>query len=160
GPATVIEPEFTSDVGPLVVGGAVAYWTAIVGADGTINVWTKAGGTRRALSTTSPVGLFAATEDGSRVAFTTGVVGDAADLAVVDTTTTTPTVVPLLAEGERINLLAFDCPPVFGFAGSNLVASFCVGTDFDVTDAHLYFVPKEASGGTPAAVRLDDVGAG
>jgi hypothetical protein len=151
----VIEAAFDSDVGPLVVGGAVAYWTSIAGADGTFNVWTKASGSKRALSTTSPVGIFAANDDGSRVAFLTAVVNDLANLAIVDTTASAPVVTPLLADADRVNLTAFECPPVLAFSGTNLLTTFCVGESLTTTDARAYWV----AGGTNL-VRLDDLGTG
>jgi hypothetical protein len=167
GAPTVIEQAFDLDTANAALsGGVVGYWTAIDGTTGvsTFNIWTKAGGKKAALSTTALAGLFAGSEDGTRVAFSTGVAGMLSNIAVASTATP-GTITNLLAAGDRINLAAAQgaagapaaCPPRMRFAKNNLVAAFCTGAVATETQARLYWVPETS---TTAEVRLDTVGAG
>lgn len=163
GAPEVIEAAFDLDTANASVsGGAVAYWTAIDAQTGlgTMNLWTKAGGKKTALSATSMTGLWGASEDGTRVAFTVGAGGT--DLTVVNSATATAaTSTGILPAGaaNKINLAAGmgntpTCVPRLRFAKKNLIAAFCAGTTAADKEARLYWVPENST----TEVRLDNVG--
>lgn len=146
-----------------VSGGAVAWWTSISGGLGTINVWTKGNGAKAGVSTVSIPGVFGASSDGSRVAFSVGGTIDntdpanptptATNLAVTDSANPTGTAIKLGATTLSVNLASQTCFPDIGFAGNVFLAGFCpAGSD---TGQHLYAVGAADT----AATRLDGTGA-
>ena len=148
GGAAVKIADLTDDSTFEISGGAVAVWTGITGTGaatlGTLNVWTRATGYKTAVATSSrPGSFFAASDDGSRIAFSQGIVVDADKLTSVpigvrDTAAGTNAVT--LTDANAINFAADDCPPAMGFAGKVFFAQFCTGTDESATDARLVTV--------------------
>jgi hypothetical protein len=151
GAPTVLATGLTATDRAFVEGGAVAWYTAVdANGIGTVNLWTKASGAKPALSTTSRVGLFSATADGARAAFSVGATATSTDLAVTDTAA--PAATAVLTGANAINLAAsLDCAPRLAFAGGALFGAYCNGTLAGANAARLVTV-------TPAGVakRLDD----
>lgn len=112
----------------VVQGGAAAWYTAVDGAGiGTVNLWTKASGVKPALSTSSHVGLFAASPDGTRVAFSVAATATSTALAV--TNAATPSAAATLSGPNEVNLAATaNCAPMLAFAGAALFGAYCNGT--------------------------------
>lgn len=156
--AATIDPQNDNVV---VSGSAVAWWTNIdanTGA-GTINVWSKAAGAKTALATDSAAGVFTASSDGSRVAYSvaTNAQGTQTDLWVTDTSAAAVVTNGIFAVADSINLASAggDCAPDMEFVGKKLFAAFCTGTSANATDARLYYVPEAST----SEVRLDTAGA-
>ena len=129
-----------------LAGGAVAVWRAIEGGLGTLSVWTRAGGAKADVATGSAVGLFAATETGSRVVYsvnTTVTDGKpvATDLRVAAGATPATSIRDLTAS-NKMNLAAAlgdnpTCRQDVAFVGEVLFAAYCTGTAADETAARL-----------------------
>jgi len=146
---------------PIVRGGVVAWYTAI-SADGvgTINLWTKAAGAKLAVATGSIPGVFAASKDGTRVAFsvdTTPAAGDPTATALAVTSSATPVATAVLtgtgATGNKMNIAAVvaeNCPPDIAFEGNVFFGAYCTGTAATATNARLVTVP--AAGGAPVVL--------
>lgn len=163
GTSEVIESPFdVNTTAVAVAGGAVGYWTNLSATQiGTFNLWTKAGGKKAALNNASSTELFAATEDGTRVAFSVSATETQSDIALADSATAAAITTGILDVADRVNLAAATavtptCSPNLRFAKKNLVAAFCVGTADTDNNARLYWVPE----GSDVEVRLDDVGTG
>jgi hypothetical protein len=108
----------------LVRGGAVGLWKTVTTGIGTFNVWTKAAGLK-AGPANSLVGLFTATEDGSRVAFSVAATADSSRLAIVDpATVTASTTYAATGASAAINVVN-TCSPFLRFAGKTFVAAYC-----------------------------------
>lgn len=165
GAPTVIAATIDVQTDNVVVsGGAVGWWTGInqTTGVGTFNVWTKADGAKTALSAASASGIFTATADGTRIAFSTAATAAVSDIAVLTTATATAQANGIFAAADSINLTALE-PPAQGqpapcgldmsFVGKKLLAAFCVPASD--TDARLYLVPD----GTTTEIRLDSAGA-
>ncbi|MBX3221392.1 MAG: hypothetical protein KF795_12785 [Labilithrix sp.] len=145
----------------LVNGGAVGIWTGVTGDLGTLNVWTRATLLKENVATASIVGgLFRASPDGSRIAFTQTVTTTmqgaptSAQVGVRDTSAATNAVTlsgTAVNTGTAMNLAATACVPRMSFAGKVFFATFCAGTAADATNAKLVTVADGAS----AIVRLD-----
>lgn len=147
----------------LLNGGAVALWTNVDGARGTLNVWTRATGLKTNVAANSLVGgLFRATADGSRIAFTQDATVDgqgaptSAPVGVRDTAAAT-NAASLTGTGANtgnaLNIAAASgCAPRMSFAGKVFFATFCTGTTANATNAKLVSV---ADGTTATVVRLD-----
>jgi len=151
-------PTKIADLGandqPDIAGGAVAIWTAITADNvGGPNVWTRATGLKTGVATASAVGLFTATADGSRIAFSqsatvTGGNITATQFGVRDTAAAANAATLSGGTGNAslvVNLASADCSPDIGFVGKVLFAAFCVGTSTTTTDAKLITVPDGAS---------------
>jgi hypothetical protein len=165
GTPTVLAQSFDPDESVVVVrGGAVGFWTETFGGEtGTFNLWSKLGGLRPNLTdpNDSAVGVFAASEDGARVAFSVGMNSSetATNLAIADATNVGRTVDGFLDSGSLVNVAAGrgtspTCAPQIRFAGRALIAAFCAGTSSVASAARLYYVPD----GTNNELRLDNVG--
>jgi hypothetical protein len=151
-----------------VAGGAVAIWTGVPATGperGTLNVWTRATGLKTDVATNSVPGLFAASADGSRIAFTQGATvngaGNAlesAEVGIRDTAaaanaaTLTGTGV---GAGNAVNLATTSCDPDWGFVGKVFIAAHCTGTSATAVNAKVLLVPD---GATPTVTRLDASG--
>lgn len=138
-----------------VSGGAVGIWKA-VDADtglGTFSFWTKAAGAKQNVATGSVATLFAASDDGTRIAFSVNGSATSTDLAV--TSTATPVATAVLAGstnvGSGINIASQSCFPDTSFVGKRLFSAHCPGTSANAQAARLYTVADGAT--TP--VRLD-----
>lgn len=154
-------PFQTSDA--MVRGGAVAWWTGLDATTGigTFNVWTQAGGAKTALNAASFNGMFAASEDGARVAFSVAATADASDIVLTDSATAVAVTDGIFTAANSVNLAALK-PPAAGqpppcgfsmrFVGKKLFASFC--SPASDTDARLWFVPEAST----TEVRLDNKG--
>lgn len=170
GQQTVIDPAFDTQADEAVVSGAVVgYWKAVAANRlGTFNLWTKAGGAKTSVATSSVATLMAGSEDGTKVAF--GVNGAAGangptntDLAVTSTTAPSNTAVltGTTASGSGINLASQGCSPDLGFVGKRLFAAHCSGTGTGSTAARLFTVADgattptrlDASGGAAGSIR-------
>jgi len=107
-----------------VSGGAVAWYdgTNYDNVANAIHLWTEQSGTKTVYTHTRP-GLFAATEDGSRVAFSTNATLATSDIAV--TTSAAPSAAnPALTAANAVANRAV-CEPHIAFAGATLVAGYC-----------------------------------
>ena len=118
-------------------GPAVGFWTEIKDVDrgqdyvGTLSVWTRANGVK-VVSTTSSNGQFAASSDGSRIAYSTGanattqriVIGDS---SAASTPTTVVSGVALGFVGDR------GCKPHYAFGGTTLFLASCGPTSAQAT---------------------------
>lgn len=163
GTPDVIAATFDPQTEAVVVsGGAVAWWTGL-DADGigTINVWSKAAGAKTALADDSAAGVFAASSDGSRVAYSVATNAQATqtDLWVTDTSAAAPVANGIFVVADSINLAALgganpSCGLDLAFVGKKLFAAFCTGTSASATAARLYYVPADST----TEVRLDDKG--
>jgi hypothetical protein len=151
----------------MVSGGAVAWWTGLDATTGvgTINVWTKATGPKTALNAASQDGVFTATVDGSRIAYSVAVGLSNAkaitDIAVQDSPDYVAVSDGLFVANDSVNVdAAFSAgggaPPLCGlqmrFVGKKLLAAFCVAAND--TNARLYLVPEAST----TEVRLDSAG--
>lgn len=159
-------PTKIADVGDdddyLVNGGALGLWTDVDGAVGTLHVWTRATGLRENVATGSIVrGLFRASADGARVAFTQEVTTTpqgaplSAQIGVRDTAAATNAVTLTgtnVNTGNAMNLAASACPPRMSFSGKAFFAAFCTGTDTAATNAKLVTV---ANASPSTVLRLD-----
>jgi hypothetical protein len=157
--------------GFLIRGGAVAVYTAVANGQGTISLWSRAAGFKANVATNSALGLFAASPDGTRVAFSVlttpvGATPTSTSMAVSDlgagAVSTTPVITGAVAVGNpaaAINLAAAQpqgqtpaaCPLDIAFVGTRLYAAYCTGTAVGTTVARLVTVPA----GTPTPDRLD-----
>lgn len=165
-PTKIADYDLSDPLG--VVGGAVAIWTGVP-ADGprrgTLNVWTRATGMKTGVATDSVPGIFAASADGSRIAFTQGATlneaGNAvesAEVGVRDTAAADNAITLTgtgVGAGNAVNVAATNCRPDWGFVGKVLIAAHCTGTSPDAVNAKILLVPD---GATPTLTRLDATG--
>lgn len=107
----------------VVRGGAVGLWRSVANGVGTFSVWTKAAGLK-AGPTGSIAGLFAATDDGSRIAFSVAATANSSRLAVVDPATVTATTTYNGGDNAAMNI-AQTCRPFLRFAGKTFVGAYC-----------------------------------
>ncbi len=157
-------PTKIADIGDnddaVVSGGAVAIWTSISGRRGTLNVWTRATGLKTNVATDSVYGLFAASEDGTRIAFSQnatlneeGTALQSTQVGIRDTDAASDAAT--LTGTTAVNLVTQSCPPYWGFVGKVFIAAHCTGTASAgsiATNAKVLRVPD----GAPATVtRLD-----
>lgn len=155
GQAAVLDNAFDPQKDPAGVSGAVVGWWKTVDANGigTFNMWTKAVGAKTAVATGSVSGVFAGSDDGSKVAFSVNGTQTSTDLAV--TSTSAPSATAVLAgttnTGTGLNLAAQNCQPDVGFVGKRLFTAHCPGTSANAVNARLFTVADGAT--TP--VRLD-----
>lgn len=143
----------------VISGSAVGWWTQVTNSIGTFNVWSKAAGAKTSLNATSAAGIFAASDDGARIAFSVGADADSSDLAVVDTANAAAVTTGIFALADEINLAALGgatptCGLEMEFVGKKLFTAHCTGTSATATDARVFVVPD----GTTTEVRLDNKG--
>jgi hypothetical protein len=162
GTPTVLLQSFDVNRDVVVVsGGAVGFWTDVNNNRGTFNLWTRVGGLKTNLTepTDSAPRLFAASDDGTRVAFGVGSTPSASDLAIADATsvalTTTGIFGTTLVNTAAARGTSPSCTPDLKFLKRTFVGSFCTGTSSVATAARLYYVPD----GSNVDVRLDNIGA-
>ncbi len=147
-----VDPE-NDTVG--VSGAAVGIWKA-VSADtglGTFSFWTRTTSTKANVATGSVATLFAASDDGTRIAFSVNGSDASTDLAV--TSTATPVATAVLTGTSAINIASQSCFPDTSFVGKRLFSAHCPGVSPNAEAARLYTVADGAT--TP--VRLDANGA-
>ncbi len=117
-----------------VMGAAVFITTAVDPSSGagSISVWTSKASAPAALTTTGLVGTYAASKDGSFVAFLDGVdsSGVTATISVAASDATGKTA---LVPG--VDLADDICFPIISFGGSTLVATYCEVGDAGAVDA-------------------------
>jgi hypothetical protein len=150
-----------------ISGSALAHYTAIADARGTLNVWTKAGGYKANVATSSVVGIFAASSDGARIAYSAGSVPatgaptaspvkianvGAAGGAVQEAATLDIELRMNIAAATPQGPTPATCPPDVGFVGKVFLAAYCTGTTSSVNAAKLVMVPD---GATATPKRLD-----
>ena len=152
GTPTVLSEDFPTRTSfASVSGGAVGFWTRVDGKLGTFNVWTQAAGRKVNLTNKedSVEGIFWASTDGTRIAFSVEGMNASTDLAVLDTASVVTQTVGIL--DTRISLTdPTDCPPNFEFKGRLLVGAYCA-PGF-VSSAQLHLVRD----GSAVDVRLDN----
>jgi hypothetical protein len=127
-----------------VRGGAVAWYTGTApsGLANAISIWTPENGTKKVVTKTSP-GIFAATRDGKRVAFSAEALVD--ETPVVVTSSAAPSKdAPVLGGANTVNLAATasQCTPALQFHGATLFGTFCTGHAPDDEAAKLFTVDE------------------
>ncbi len=145
----------------VVNGGAVAWFTgksATTNLFAATHVWTKTYGQKDI--TTGSHGIFAASEDGTRLAIEVGSTDDlSAQIAITDAAA--PVIAaPALSGANAVNLQAFaadNCAPQLGFAANVFIGAFCTGTVSTTVNARLVTV---GAADATATLRLDDTTAG
>lgn len=160
GAPVVLAPTLNVQGGDTAVvsGGAVAFWTSVTAGLGTFNVWTKAAGVKSLAGAQSRVGIFAATEDGARIAYTNGVTNGQLSLGVSDAATPTTTAVLSAQTGINQNAATPQgqnppvCRPVLRFTGKRLFIAYCTANN---GNARITTVPD---GANATAIRLDAAG--
>lgn len=155
GTPTVLQTKLNLALGDGVAisGGALA-WYIGVNADNQaslIHLWSAAAGAKTVTATTFS-GLFRASEDGTRVAFSVNATKNATDLAV--TTMAAPTASATITGASAMNLAisAQDCPTQLDFRGASFIGAYC--TDLDGGASQPLLVTVGADG--LAVVRLDN----
>ncbi len=152
GTPIVLSEDFpTRTSSATVSGAAVGFWTRVDGTLGTFNVWTLAAGRKVNLTNQedSEEGIFWASADGTRIAFSVEATRSSTDLAVLDTSTVVTQTNGIL--DIRINLdNPVDCPPNFDFKGRTLVGVFCSPSFTSSAQLHL------VRDGAAVDVRLDN----
>jgi hypothetical protein len=149
GTPTTIDGAFAATDIARVVGGGVGFWKGVTAGIGTFNVWTKASGAKTSVTPQSTAGgVFAASADGARIAFSVGALQTATNLAV--TSSASPDASAFLFGSYTIDLSSAagatpSCPATFSFLGTSLVASYCTGTSATASSAHLVSVPEGAT---------------
>jgi len=135
-------------------GGAVGFWTGVSYGRGTFNVWTAASGVKTGLSRSgrSVPGLFRATADGGRIAFSVDATSSTSQLAVLDTSSATPQTTGVLT--SRINVTSDSCKPNFEFTGRLLVGAYCASGYATAAELHV------VSDGTAYDRRVDNATTG
>ena len=140
-----------------VSGGAVAWYDGTNGEGyvaNAIHFWTTDGGTKTVITPTRP-GLFAASQDGSLIAFSTNATLAASDVSV--TTSAAPSAAdPALAGGNAVANKA-TCRSYIAFAGTTLVAGYCTLIPIVEDDVNTTQRPKLVTVSAGAAVvRIDN----
>jgi hypothetical protein len=107
----------------VVSGGAVGLWRTVTNGIGTFSVWTKTAGLKEGPGT-SLVGLFTATDDGSRIAFSVSATSTSSRIAVLDPATVTAATTYNGGDNGAINI-ASTCLPRLRFAGKTFVGAYC-----------------------------------
>jgi hypothetical protein len=155
GAPVVIKAGIADADSAYVSGGAVAFYTGTTAGIATsITVWTKANGAKP-VTTASRDAVFFASQDGTRVAFSTNATATSTDIAV--TTSAAPSAAtPALTGANAVNLAATACDANIGFTGTTLVGAYCTGVDTTATQAKL--VTVDATGA--AVVRINNTAAG
>lgn len=106
----------------VVRGGAVGIWRTVTNGIGTFSVWTKAAGLKVGPAN-SLAGLFVASDDGSRIAFSVAATASTSRLAVVDPATVSSTTT---FEGTSAAIsIVQGCSPFLRFAGKTFVGAYC-----------------------------------
>jgi hypothetical protein len=162
GTPTVLAQSFDPDTSvALVSGGAVGFWTNVSDHVGTFNLWSRTGGLKTNLTQShdSAVNVFAATADGSRIAFSVGTDSSfSTDLAIANASSVALTTSGIfndsLIDTAAMRGSAPTCSPQIRFAQRALIMAFCSGTSSIASAARLYYVAD----GATTATRLDEIG--
>ncbi|MFO0740973.1 MAG: hypothetical protein U0270_34060 [Labilithrix sp.] len=144
---------FSGD-GVLLRGGVLA-WYLGVNADNVapaIHLWSAAAGAKT-VTTPTQAGMFWATEDGARVAFSVNATLDTTDIAVTPMSAPSATV-PALAGANAMNLVVspLDCPARLDFRGATFIGAYCTGVLDTQVQPRLVTVGADGA----AVVRLDN----
>lgn len=107
-----------------VSGGAVGLWRTVTSGIGTFSVWTKTAGLK-AGPANSLVGLWRASDDGSRIAFSVAATANSSRIAIVDPAALTGTTTYEATGASAAINIANTCAPFFRFAGKTFVAAYC-----------------------------------
>ncbi len=144
GGASTVIGTLGQDDDVAVRGGAVALYTNVDAQKiATLSIWTKANGLKKDVTTKARTGIFAASADGSRVAFSVNATATGTDLAV--TGSATPAVTGVLTGANAINLASQNCAPSLRFTGTRLFGAYCTGAATDAVAAKLVTVADTAT---------------
>lgn len=144
GAPVILQKAIAEADNAFVSGGAVAWYagTAASGIASAISIWTPENGTKK-VTTKTAAGIFAATRDGTRVAFSAGADIDETPL-VVTSSAALAIDTPSLAGASSLNLAASatQCLTTLEFHARTLFGTFCTGHAVDDQNAKLYTVDE------------------
>lgn len=107
-----------------VKGAAVGLWRTVTAGIGTFSVWTKAAGLKAGPGS-SLVGLWAAADDGSRIAFSVAATANTSRLAIVDPANVTATTTFEASGASTAINIASTCAPFLRFAAKTFLGAYC-----------------------------------
>jgi hypothetical protein len=124
--ATVLVQNLGPDDFGMVDGKVIAYWTGVTSGVGTLHIWTPASGMKEA-GAGSLRGVFAASSDGSRIAYSTNTSDQGLTTITVGNPALNPPstdAFPNVGQGTQQD----PCAPSLGFVGTRLFVSICLNT--------------------------------
>jgi hypothetical protein len=127
GKTTVLAQTIAKTDSVLVQGNVVAFWTGVDANTGigAFHTYTSANGVKDG-DTKSVAGLFGASDDGSRIVYTTAATSTPTmTLTIAGADLSTPTTV---VANVGVGTSTKRCLPTFGFVGTRLLAAACTGT--------------------------------
>lgn len=144
GAPVILQKAIAEADNAFVSGGAVAWYTgtAASGVASVITIWTPENGAKK-VTTKTAAGVFAASRDGKRVAFSAD--SDIDETPLVVTSSAAPAIdAPALNGANTLNLAATasQCLSALEFHGPTLFGTFCTGHAPDAEDAKLFTIDE------------------
>lgn len=124
--STVLAQTFGQNDGVVVDGKVVAFWTGVQNSVGSLSLWSAANGVK-SVGPNSISGFFAASPDGTRVAYSTNVSQQRlTSIAVGNPALSPASTIAFTNVGQGTQQA--PCPPSMGFTGTRLFVSVCFNT--------------------------------
>ena len=153
GAPVILQKAIAEEDNAFVSGGAAAWYSRTVnGIASAISIWTPENGTKKVVTRTA-AGVFAASRDGKRVAFSAG--SDVDETPIVVTSSAAPTAeAPALSGANTVNLASpmTQCTTTLEFHAQTLFGAFCTGPAPDADESRLFTVGADGR----AVLRADE----